>query len=64
MHWSNWSQFFSMGGYAFYVWGSYGVTFLLLFIEVMMLLRRRRSVARITHPREVETRESKLETVL
>jgi len=34
------SEFFAMGGYAFYVWGSYGVTFLLLFIEVVLLMRR------------------------
>ena len=36
------SEFFSMGGYAFYVWGSYAVTFALLAIEVAMLLKRKR----------------------
>ena len=36
------SQFFDMGGYAFYVWGSYGVTFALLAIEVALLLKRKR----------------------
>jgi heme exporter protein D len=36
------SEFFAMGGYAFYVWGSYGVTFVLLAIEVVVLLKRKR----------------------
>ena len=26
MIWASWSDFFAMGGYAFYVWGSYAVT--------------------------------------
>jgi heme exporter protein D len=36
------SEFFAMGGYAFYVWGSYGVAFALLAIEVVQLLKRKR----------------------
>lgn len=36
------SEFFAMGGYAFYVWGSYGVTFALLAVEVVLLLKRKR----------------------
>jgi heme exporter protein D len=31
-----------MGGYGFYVWGSYIVTFALLAIEVVLVLRRSR----------------------
>jgi heme exporter protein D len=34
------SEFLHMGGYAWYVWGSYGVTFLCLAIEIMVLLKR------------------------
>jgi heme exporter protein D len=34
MHWSSWSAFWDMGGYAFYVWASFGVTFLLIALEV------------------------------
>jgi heme exporter protein D len=34
------SEFFSMGGYAWYVWGAYGVTFLLLFLEMILLKKR------------------------
>jgi heme exporter protein D len=33
------SEFFAMGGYAWYVWGSYGVTFLCLLIEIVVLLK-------------------------
>ena len=36
------SEFFNMGGYAFYVWGSYGVTLVLLAMEVYVLLKRKR----------------------
>ena len=53
-----------MGGYALYVWGSYGVTFLLLGAEVLALLKRKRTVAQIRHSRELETRNQELETVL
>jgi len=35
-------EFFSMGGYAWYVWGSYGVTFACLALEVFFLVRRSR----------------------
>lgn len=42
----NWSDFFAMGGYALYVWGSYGVTALVLAIEVVSVLRKKRSVLR------------------
>ncbi len=40
------SEFFAMGGYALYVWGSYGVSFALLFIEVLLLMRRERKAGR------------------
>jgi heme exporter protein D len=36
------SDFLHMGGYGFYVWGSYGVTFALLAIEVLLLMKRKR----------------------
>jgi heme exporter protein D len=38
------SEFFAMGGYGFYVWSSYAVTFVLLGAEVVMLRRRARSL--------------------
>jgi heme exporter protein D len=36
------SEFFAMGGYAFFVWGAYGVTFALLAVEVFLLMKRKR----------------------
>lgn len=41
-----------MGGYALYVWGSYGVTFVLLGGEVLMLLKRKRDLANRESPPE------------
>ena len=35
MRWSSWSEFWAMGGYALYVWGSFAVTALLMLIEVV-----------------------------
>jgi len=43
----NWSEFFYMGGYAFYVWGSYLLTFVIIVAEVLSVIgRRKRLVAR------------------
>ena len=39
-------EFFAMGGYALYVWGAYGVTALLLAIEVILVVRRQRTLWR------------------
>ena len=38
------SEFFSMGGYAFYVWGSYGITALFLLLEIALLVFRKRTI--------------------
>jgi heme exporter protein D len=42
MNWGSASEFFSMGGYALYVWGAYGVTALLVAVEPWLAARRRR----------------------
>jgi heme exporter protein D len=42
MNWNSPAEFFAMGGYAFYVWGSFIVTVVALAIEVMGLRRRQR----------------------
>jgi len=39
-----WSEFFKMGGYAFYVWGSYLIALLLIGGEVTLLVRRKHSL--------------------
>ncbi len=39
----NWSEFFYMNGYAFYVWGSYGVALLVFAVEVVLVRNRRKN---------------------
>ena len=38
------SEFFAMGGYALYVWGSFGITALLMIAEPLLLRSRRRAI--------------------
>ncbi len=38
------AEFFAMGGYGLYVWGSFGVTLLLMVVEPMLLKGRRRAI--------------------
>jgi heme exporter protein D len=38
------AEFFHMGGYAFYVWGSFGATLLLMVVEPILLRGRRRNI--------------------
>jgi len=44
MQWNSVGEFFAMGGYALYVWGSFGVTALALAIEPLLLRKRQRDV--------------------
>ncbi len=36
-------EFFNMGGYALYVWGSFGMTALLMMIEPLLVRSKRKS---------------------
>lgn len=40
----SWVEFFAMKGYAWYVWGSYGIALLVLLVEVI-LVKHRRTIA-------------------
>jgi heme exporter protein D len=44
MNWGSWSEFWAMGGYGLYVWGSYLVTLVFMATEVVLLLLRRNSI--------------------
>lgn len=46
MRWESWADFWAMGGYAVYVWGSVGVTFALMAIEVWQAAAARREALR------------------
>ena len=37
-------EFFHMGGYAFYVWTSYGIAFLVLLANIIAPVRQRRKL--------------------
>ncbi len=48
MHWNSFSDFIHMGGYGLYVWGSYGAALVVMLIEpVLAVQRRRRALAQI-----------------
>jgi heme exporter protein D len=38
----NWADFFAMNGYAFYVWGSYGMALLVFIIEIILIRHKRK----------------------
>jgi len=42
MQWKSASDFFAMGGYGFFVWGSYAVCALLMLAEPLLARRRHR----------------------
>ena len=44
MQWNSVGDFFAMGGYAFYVWGSFGITALVVIIEMLLVRGRRKEV--------------------
>ncbi len=44
MQWNSLSDFLAMGGYAFYVWGSFGACALGMVIEIVILKQRRRAI--------------------
>jgi heme exporter protein D len=44
----SWSEFFAMGGYAFFVWTSYGITLLVIVLNIVMpVLHRRKVINRV-----------------
>jgi len=46
MNWGSASEFFAMGGYGFFVWGSFGVAAVCMFIEPLMAIKRHRDARR------------------
>lgn len=44
MNWNSWAEFWDMGGYALYVWGSYGVVLAGVALELWLALRERGAV--------------------
>nr|WP_295775188.1 heme exporter protein CcmD [Rhodoferax sp.] len=46
MNWHSASEFFAMGGYALYVWGSFGVCAVALCVEPLLLRQRHTQIVR------------------
>ena len=44
--WNSPAEFFAMGGYALYVWGSFGVCVLVLFLEHLLVRARFKAIVR------------------
>jgi len=52
------TEFFAMGGYAFYVWSAYGITALALVVELLSIRSRRHRAlveARVATPDTLAT---------
>ncbi len=60
MGWNSWAEFFSMGGYGLYVWGSYLMSFVCIAGEIWLILNRRRTLQKYLGLKdESTTREEK-----
>lgn len=46
MQWNSVSEFFAMGGYALYVWGSFGATALVMLVESWLIRSQRKHILR------------------
>jgi heme exporter protein D len=46
MQWNSVSEFFDMGGYALYVWGSFGISALVVIAEIWQVRAKRREILR------------------
>lgn len=46
MNWESPAAFFAMGGYAVYVWGSFGVCAALMLVEPILASKRRKDILR------------------
>ena len=57
IHWNSFSDFLAMGGYGLYVWGSFGVTALIMAAEPILVARsRKHTIARLQRQLRAETR--------
>jgi len=48
LNWGSFAEFVAMGGYAPFVWGSYGVAALCIAGEIALVLRRIKKIRRAT----------------
>ena len=56
IHWNSFADFIAMGGYGGYVWGSFGVTALIMAVEPLLVSRRRReTISRLKRQMRAES---------
>ena len=57
IYWHSFSDFLHMGGYGLYVWGSFGVTALIMIVEPIIVARNRKStISRLKRQLRAESR--------
>ena len=57
IYWNSFADFLHMGGYGVYVWGSFGVTALIMLVEPIVVARNRKTtIARLTRQLRAESR--------
>lgn len=62
MQWLSVADFFYMGGYAFYVWGSFGITALVAIFEIWQVRAQRRQIVRNLYSQNESEADSTLTT--
>ena len=56
MIWNSWSEFWAMGGYGLYVWGSFGVTAMCVALEMVWVKNARaQALTQITNELDAKT---------
>ncbi|MBC9073234.1 heme exporter protein CcmD [Thauera sp. CAU 1555] len=64
MQWESWSAFWQMGGAGPFVWGSYGLTLVLVAVELVLVLRRRKdTVLRLLRWRRAVGKDVRMESL-
>ena len=61
MMWNSPAEFFAMGGYGLYVWGSFGVCAMVLVIEPWLVKQRYQSIVTILRRQSIAEAAEKLE---
>ena len=56
MIWNSWTEFWAMGGYGLYVWGSFGVTAMCVALEMVWVKNARaQALTQITNELDAKT---------
>jgi heme exporter protein D len=58
VNWASAADFWAMGGYGFYVWGSYGAAVVVIAVELWLLRARRRSAVAALRQETTRSAES------